>query len=42
MNREGRGKEAKQALGGIMRLSPKVGSPEMKKKYESLLAQIKS
>ena len=42
MNHEGKGKEAKQALGGIMRLSPKVGSPEMKKKYESLLSQIKS
>jgi hypothetical protein len=42
MNREGKGKEAKQALGGIMRLSPKVGNPEMKKKYEALLSQIKS
>jgi tetratricopeptide (TPR) repeat protein len=42
MNRDGKGKEAKQTLGSIMRLSPKVGGAEMKKKYETLLAQIKS
>lgn len=33
--------KAKQTLGSVMRLSPKVGSPEMKEKYDALLKQIK-
>ncbi len=41
LNREGKAKEARQTLAGIMRLSPKLGNPEMKKKYETLLEQIK-
>ena len=41
LNREGKTKEAKQTLGGVMRLSPTLGSPEMKQKYQALLEQIK-
>jgi cellulose synthase operon protein C len=33
--------KAKQALSGVMRLSPSVGGPEMKAKYQGLLAKIK-
>jgi hypothetical protein len=33
--------KARQTLMGIMRLSPSVGGPEMKAKYEGLLAQLK-
>jgi tetratricopeptide (TPR) repeat protein len=33
--------EAKQTLASIMRLSPAVGGPEMKQKYQALLSQIK-
>jgi tetratricopeptide (TPR) repeat protein len=33
--------KARQALLGVMRLSKNVGSPEMKAKYEGLLARIK-
>jgi tetratricopeptide (TPR) repeat protein len=33
--------KARQALLGVMRLSPSVGGPEMKAKYQGLLAQIK-
>ena len=32
--------KARQALQGIMRLSPTVGSPEMKAKFEALLARL--
>jgi tetratricopeptide (TPR) repeat protein len=33
--------KARQTLLGIMRLSPSVGSPEMKAKYQSLIAKLK-
>ncbi|WP_406697281.1 tetratricopeptide repeat protein [Singulisphaera sp. Ch08] len=33
--------KAKQTLGSVMRLSPKVGGSEMKEKYDSLLKNIK-
>jgi tetratricopeptide (TPR) repeat protein len=33
--------KAKQALSGVMRLSPSVGGPEMKAKYQGLLARLK-
>ena len=33
--------KAKQALSGVMRLSPSVGGPEMKAKYQGLLAKLK-
>lgn len=36
----GRGSEAKQTLRSVMTLSPTVGSPEMKKRYEDLLAGL--
>jgi len=32
---------ARQTLSGVMRLSPKVGSPEMKMKYDELIAKLK-
>jgi tetratricopeptide (TPR) repeat protein len=32
---------ARQTLGGIMRLNPGVGSPDMKSKYEHLLEKVK-
>ena len=32
--------KARQTLQGIMRLTPTVGSPEMKAKYEALLARL--
>ena len=41
LNHEGKAKEAKQTLAGIMRLSPAVGGPDMKDKYKKLLDQIK-
>jgi tetratricopeptide (TPR) repeat protein len=41
LSRQGQGTKAKQTLGSIMRLSPKVGNAEMKEKYEALLKQIK-
>lgn len=41
LQKQGRGQEAKQTLAGIMRLSPSVGGPEMKGKYQALLAEIK-
>jgi tetratricopeptide (TPR) repeat protein len=34
--------KARQTLRGIMRLSPDVGSPDMKARYEALLSRIKS
>jgi tetratricopeptide (TPR) repeat protein len=34
--------KARQTLRGIMRLTPDVGSPEMKARYEELLARLKS
>lgn len=34
--------KARQTLRGIMRLSPDVGSPDMKARYEALLARLKS
>ncbi len=33
--------KARQALMGVMRLSPGVGGPEMKAKYQGLLARLK-
>ena len=33
--------KARQALLGVMRLSPNVGGPEMKAKYQGLLARLK-
>ena len=33
--------KAKQALMGVMRLSPNVGGPEMKAKYQGLIAKLK-
>jgi len=33
--------KARQALMGVMRLSPNVGGPEMKAKYQGLLARLK-
>jgi hypothetical protein len=39
--KQGKATLAKQTLSSIMRLSPAVGGPEMKKKYQDLLAQIK-
>jgi cellulose synthase operon protein C len=33
--------KARQALMGVMRLSPNVGSPDMKAKYQGLLARLK-
>ena len=41
LNKAGKAKEAKQALALVMRPSPRVGSPEMKQKYNALLAQMK-
>jgi len=39
--KDGQATKAKQTLGSVMRLSPKVGSPEMKAKYDALLKEIK-
>ena len=33
--------KARQAFMGVMRLSPSVGGPEMKAKYQGLLARLK-
>ncbi|WP_165222438.1 tetratricopeptide repeat protein [Aquisphaera insulae] len=33
--------KARQTLNGVMRLNPGVGGPEMKKKYDELLAKLK-
>lgn len=41
LNKDKKSKEAKQTLASIMRLSPRVGGEEMKKKYTELLNQIK-
>jgi len=38
---DGKTKEAKQTLGGVMRLSPNVGGPEMKQKYKAMIDQMK-
>ena len=38
---DGKATLAKQTLGGVMRLSPAVGTPEMKARYQDLLSQIK-
>lgn len=38
---DGKSTLAKQTLGGVMRLSPQVGGPEMKAKYQELSAQLK-
>jgi tetratricopeptide (TPR) repeat protein len=38
--KEGQKDEAKKALRSVMRLSPTVGGPDMKAKYETLLKQI--
>jgi tetratricopeptide (TPR) repeat protein len=40
LSKGGEPAKAMQTLKGIMRLSPSVGSPEMKKKYQDLIAQI--
>src|SRR5262249_52008345 len=39
--KDGKPAEAKKTLAGIMRLSPAVGSPEIKARYVALLGQIK-
>ncbi len=39
--KEGKVKEAKQTLAGVMRLSPTLGGAEMKQKYQNLLSQLK-
>lgn len=41
LHKEGKAKEAKQTLALVMRLSPKLGGPEMKLKYAELLEQIR-
>jgi tetratricopeptide (TPR) repeat protein len=41
LKEEGKAAEAKQTLNSVMRLSPAVGAPEMKAKYNELLRQIK-
>lgn len=41
LNKGGKPTAAKQTLALVMRLSPRVGNPEMKKKYDALLAQMK-
>jgi len=38
---DGKSTLAKQTLGGVMRLSPQVGTPEMKAKYQEMLSQLK-
>jgi hypothetical protein len=38
---DGKSTLAKQTLAGVMRLSPKVGNPEMKAKYDELIAKLK-
>jgi hypothetical protein len=39
--KDGKPVEAKKTLASVLRLSPTVGTPEIKAKYESLLKQIK-
>ena len=41
LNKAGKPKEAKQTLALVMRLSPRLGNPEMKLKYDALLGQMK-
>jgi tetratricopeptide (TPR) repeat protein len=41
LKQDGQGAKARQALAGVMRLSPGVGGPEMKARYQKLLSQIK-
>ncbi len=41
LTQQGEKTKARQILGGIMRLSPGVGSPEMKLKYEQLMEKLK-
>jgi tetratricopeptide (TPR) repeat protein len=41
LNEDHKGAKARQTLAGVMKLSPSVGGPEMKSKYEDLLARIK-
>ncbi|MCA1685862.1 MAG: hypothetical protein LC745_07710, partial [Planctomycetia bacterium] len=41
LSKENKAKEARQTLAGVMRLSPTLGGPEMKRKYQALLEQIK-
>lgn len=41
LNEDQKGTLARQTLAGVMKLSPGVGSPEMKAKYDQLLARIK-
>jgi hypothetical protein len=41
LNKDNEPTKAKQTLGSVMRLSPKVGGPEMKEKYDALLKTIK-
>ncbi len=38
---DGKSTLAKQTLGGVMRLSPQVGGPEMKAKYAELIGRLK-
>jgi cellulose synthase operon protein C len=41
LSKDGQASLAKQTLGGILRLSPNLSGPEMKAKYQDLLARIK-
>lgn len=41
LKKDGHPTKAKQTLASVMRLSPKVGGPEMKDKYDALLKSIK-
>jgi tetratricopeptide (TPR) repeat protein len=41
LSKDGQATLAKQTLGGVLRLSPNLSGPEMKAKYQELLARIK-
>ena len=41
LDKDGKAKEAKQTLASVLRLTPAVGGPEMKAKYQAMLTQIK-
>ena len=41
MSKQNQNPKARQTLTAIMRLNPTLGTPEMKKKYETLMTQLK-
>jgi cellulose synthase operon protein C len=41
LSKAGKTAEARQTLGSVMRLSPTVGGPEAKAKYQEFLAQLR-